>query len=196
LILSFGNGESFIGYWLRRGVTFPHAVGIAIICGTIDLSLWFRLSYGIRDAYGHARVIYEAIRQQLTIDRLNGEVKWLRHIRHWGLRLYLAGVPQPREYRANGAPYRKHIRDYALLAFYGFVPTGIEAGVGYTVAFHLNPVAAFLVIAVSNTIKMLVFGYMALHVPWKVIAVAVVVGIPTTRFLIEWQHAKHAALPA
>jgi hypothetical protein len=192
IILSLFNGEGFIGYWMKHGVPFLGAIGIAIACSTFDITMWFRLFFFLRETYGHGRVIYEDLRDQADLNRLNGEKNYLCMLRLWGMRLYLAYVPQPRKYRTLGSPYVTHLRQYAWLLFYGSMPTCILPGVGYSVAFHLDPMVAFPIIAVANTVKMIAFGYLALHVPWQAIAVIVVVVIPQVRKRIERQHHEHA----
>jgi hypothetical protein len=196
MILSLVNGEGFIGYWMKHGVPFMGAIAIAASCSTFDISMWFRLFFWIRDAYGHARLIYDRVEERITIDRLNGEAKWLRHIQHWGLGVYLRYVPQPGEYRRTGTPYAAHPRQYVWLLFYGFTPTCILPGVGYSIAFHLNPTMAFTILAGANAMKMVVFGYLALHIPWQIIAVIIIIVVPWVRGQIERQHRKHGALKA
>ena len=196
VILSLVNGEGFIGYWMKHGVSFIPAIAIAIACSTFDVCMWFRLFFWIRDAYGHARAIYDHMEQQITLDRLNGEVKWLRRIQRWGLGLYLRYVPQPREYHRPGTPYAVSRWQYLWLLFYGFTPTCILPGVGYTVAFHLNPAVALPVILGINIVKMVVFGYLALHIPWQIIAVIIVVVVPWVRGQIERQHRRYITAKA
>lgn len=192
VILSFFNGEGFIGYWIKHGVSFAGAVSIAIACSTFDIAAWFRLFFFVRDTFGHGKVIYDILSRQIDIDRLNGELDYLKMLKLWGLRLYLKFVPQPRRYRPLDAPYQPHARPYAWLLFYGFTPTCILPGVGYTVAFHLNPTRAFCIIASANAIKMIAFGYLAIHIPWQILAAIVVIGAPSIRRIIERQYAKRA----
>ena len=188
VILSLFNGESFVGYWIKHGIPFASAIGIAIMCSTFDIATWFRMFFFVRDTFGHGRTIYEVLNKQINIDRLNGELDYLKMLKLWGLRLYLRFVPQPRRYRPNDAPYLSRSEPYLWLAFYGFVPTCILPGVGYTVAFHLNPTRAFCMLAGANALKMVAFGYLAIHVPWQMLAIIIIVIVPLIRHIIERRH--------
>ena len=194
VILSLCNGEGFVGYWMHHGISFAHATGIAVACSTFDITMWFRCLFWIRDAYGHARQIYDQLEPQATLNRLNGDVRWLRHIQRWGLRVYLSCVPQTPEYQKIKTSYVTPVKHYAWLLFYGFTPTCILSGVGYVVAFHLDPYIAFPILAGANAIKMVCFGYWALHTSWKIIVIIVVGVIPAVRRLIERQHVKHTSV--
>jgi hypothetical protein len=186
LVRSFINGESNIGFWMVHGWSFKKSIAIAIACSTWDIFSWFALFNALKGLYQRAKPIYDALVAGHEIEQLNGRADWIRRLCRIGLKIYLFCVPQPSDrFEASGS--HRSFRYYLPLLFYGFAPSCIWTGVGYSFSFQLSPFLAFFVVSFANSLKMVAFGYLAFFVgPW-VVAVSVT-SIPVVRWVIERHH--------
>jgi hypothetical protein len=184
-VRTIGNAESSVGLWTRRRYSVLVAFSIAIFAGTYDLFFWFCAGNKIKRSWQNP---LQRSYQQLSWMKTS-EVMLLAKSYAVGEAIYHIFVPQPGDlfFLENRETFTKDYHFYLPLVMYGFWPGGIWTGVGYTLAFDLNQILAFLMLMLANACKMLAFGAISIVInPWWALLI-IGLGLP----LLKWQIQKY-----
>jgi hypothetical protein len=180
LFFTFVNGESMVGFWVRHGATLFVGTTIGITCSTYDIFTWFCLFRWLRAIYPAVQPVYERIYGEEMIIR-NATTPWLAKAHRIGERIYYFLVPQPDRVYLRDSGVRTY-HHYLLLLYFGVSPGGMWTGVCYVLAFRLNSLLAFLILASANACKISLFGYLAIITSPSIVVVLVF----STPFVIRW----------
>ncbi len=185
LIRSFLNGETAIGFWMKHGLSLRQAVAMVTICSTYDLFTWFYLFGFIKGVHGRVESWRSGFfRNNIAVakEKSRSASKFLSLAE----KVYLFCVPHPEKICEHG-PEKNAVgnpRYYLPLVFYGYCPAYIWTGIGYSMSFRLNTVAAFIVLAAANAMKMITAGYLTIRIGvWGVFAI--IITMPFTKWGIE-----------
>jgi hypothetical protein len=168
LIFSLWNGESSVAYWCRvMNLPFLASFAIATTCSSFDIFTWFCLAEKTEKIYDDlTRPLYDRLGNltgQKTIDQ---KARWIRVTYRFCCKISRLLIPQLKRNEAGPRTTEPTMRHYAFLLIYGFVPTCIWTGIGYSLSFKLHLGVAWLILALGNTAKMACFGYFAVKLPF------------------------------
>ncbi len=171
---SFAHGESSSAFWGGKlGFPFWASFAISTACSSFDIFSWFCLYAQVKKFYDRlVQPLYQEVDRRIDVRTINGKGEWARIAFRYCQGIYYLLVPRPGTSINEKKTFRRAARRYLPLLAYGFVPTCIGTGVGYSFSFGLNLGVAGVMLAIGNAGKMAVFGYFAVKVPfWSVVPI-------------------------
>jgi hypothetical protein len=172
LFWSFVNAESSMAFWNRKmNLPFWVSFGIATACSGFVIFTWFCLFTKAKTFYDTlARPLYNELKQRTDLGTINGNAEWVRTVYRFCCDICTLLIPRPTEVAGEKKTIRRILRRYAPLLAYGFVPTCVWMGVGYSLSFRLNMFASWFILTIGDAVKIAFFGYLAVKIPfWSVL---------------------------
>lgn len=164
LSAAFVNGEWAVQFWVKNGYSYIAAFSICAICANIDLAMWFwffkKGRFLLEYIYPKTGKWFVSKFDPRQYEVTESDSKVVR--RYKNLATWLAGVFGRKKYQG--------------LFLMGFTPfcgiiVGVPTAVGYKVRY------GYWVMALGNTVKILVFGFIITN---KIILVGLLI------FLAIW----------